>query len=122
SVEYAAGMVADSSVAAMSVTLQSSLIANNTYGTSTPKPNDLSSAHTASHAITFNAAPANNLIFATTAAVPSDTLKSVCPLLGPLRYNGGPTQTHALLSGSPALAKGNDVAGLAFDQRGAEYL
>jgi hypothetical protein len=119
---YAAGMVADSNVAAMSVTLQSSIIANNTYGTSTQTPNDLSLVHTSSHAITFNAAPANNLIFATTAAVPSDTLKSVCPLLGPLRYNGGPTQTHALLSGSPALAAGNNVADFTFDQRGADYL
>ena len=122
STAYAAGMVADSNVAAMSVTLQSSIIANNTYGTSTQTPNDLSLVHTSSHVITFNAAPANNLIFATSAAVPSDTIKSVCPLLGQLRDNGGPTQTHALLSGSPALAAGNNVDDLPFDQRGADYL
>jgi hypothetical protein len=119
---YAAGMAADSNNAAMSVTLQSSLIANNTYGTTTQTPSDLTVVHTSAHAITFNAAPANNLIFATSAAVPSDTLKSVCPLLAPLADNGGFTWTHALLSKSPALAKGNNKDDLAFDQRGPTYL
>ena len=32
----------------------------------------------------------------------SGDLVNVDPLLGPLAYNGGPTQTHALLPGSPA--------------------
>ena len=39
------------------------------------------------------------------------------PLLGPLENNGGPTLTHALLPGSPAIDKGNSF-GLATDQRG----
>ena len=39
------------------------------------------------------------------------------PLLGPLALNGGPTQTHALLPGSPAIDAGNSP--LATDQRGA---
>jgi hypothetical protein len=30
------------------------------------------------------------------------------PLLGPLAYNGGPTRTHALLPGSPAIDAGNN--------------
>jgi hypothetical protein len=43
------------------------------------------------------------------------------PLLGPLQDNGGPTQTHALLSGSPAIDAGNNSlipAGTVTDQRG----
>ncbi len=47
------------------------------------------------------------------------------PLLGPLQNNGGLTQTHALLSGSPALNAGKDLAAvdrlgslLNTDQRG----
>ena len=40
------------------------------------------------------------------------------PLLGPLRDNGGPTPTMALLPGSPALDKGKNF-GLMTDQRGA---
>jgi CSLREA domain-containing protein len=39
------------------------------------------------------------------------------PLLGPLQNNGGPTLTHALLPGSPAIDKGNSF-GLTTDQRG----
>ena len=39
------------------------------------------------------------------------------PLLGPLNYNGGPTRTHALLSGSPAIDKGASGS-LTTDQRG----
>jgi predicted outer membrane repeat protein len=46
------------------------------------------------------------------------------PGLGPLAFNGGPTPTHALVAGSPALARGNPatpgtgVACPASDQRG----
>ncbi|MGH3090651.1 MAG: choice-of-anchor Q domain-containing protein, partial [Rubrobacteraceae bacterium] len=39
------------------------------------------------------------------------------PGLGPLQNNGGPTFTHALLPGSPAIDQG-DSPGLATDQRG----
>lgn len=40
------------------------------------------------------------------------------PLLGPLASNGGPTPTHALLPGSPAIDAGSCVAGVTTDQRG----
>ena len=39
------------------------------------------------------------------------------PLLGQLQDNGGPTFTHALLPGSPAIDQGNSL-GLNRDQRG----
>lgn len=39
------------------------------------------------------------------------------PQLAPLADNGGPTKTHALLTGSPAMDKGNSF-GLTTDQRG----
>jgi hypothetical protein len=39
------------------------------------------------------------------------------PLLGPLQDNGGPTFTHALLPGSPAIDAGNGF-GITTDQRG----
>ena len=50
-----------------------------------------------------------------TAAVPID------PKLGPLQNNGGPTQTHALLPGSPALNAGFNFSGQATDQRGGTF-
>jgi len=40
------------------------------------------------------------------------------PLLGPLQDNGGPTWTHALLPGSPAIDAGSSGDTLAVDQRG----
>lgn len=47
------------------------------------------------------------------------------PRLGPLANNGGTTQTHALLSGSPALDGGSNTlatnAGLTTDQRGGGF-
>ncbi|MFN4260211.1 MAG: choice-of-anchor Q domain-containing protein, partial [Gemmataceae bacterium] len=43
------------------------------------------------------------------------------PLLAPLGYYGGPTQTHALLVGSPALDAGFNYAGTTTDQRGDSF-
>jgi hypothetical protein len=40
------------------------------------------------------------------------------PLLGPLQDNGGPTETRALLPGSPAIDKGGAADDIATDQRG----
>ena len=40
------------------------------------------------------------------------------PMLGPLQDNGGPTFTHALLRGSPAIDKGTNFTGAVTDQRG----
>jgi hypothetical protein len=48
---------------------------------------------------------------------PSDLL-NVDPLLGPLQDNGGPTQTMALLAGSPALNAGDPAQLGVADQRG----
>jgi predicted outer membrane repeat protein len=67
----------------------------------------------------------HNLIGATdgsTGWVPSDlTGTAAAPLdarLGPLADNGGPTQTVALLPGSPALDAGDNTGAPDFDQRG----
>jgi hypothetical protein len=59
----------------------------------------------------------NNLIASANVALPLGTLSSD-PLLGPLADNGGPTMTHALLPGSPAIDTGNNFAGVTTDQRG----
>jgi hypothetical protein len=53
-----------------------------------------------------------------TASTPVD------PLLAPLANNGGPTQTHALLLGSPAINAGNNALipmGVTEDQRGTGF-
>ncbi len=50
---------------------------------------------------------------------PNSNLFGVDPLLAPLGSFGGPTMTHALLPGSPALARGSNPRNLATDQRGS---
>ena len=45
-------------------------------------------------------------------------LPNADPRLGPLQDNGGPTFTHALLFGSPAIDAGDDLVCPATDQRG----
>lgn len=103
------------------VGLYSTLISNNTYlknGTTTS--NDISVAPSA-HTVTFKGV--DNLIRAPAASVPMSSFLSsysgVCPLLGPLRDNGGPTMTHALNSRSPAIGHGGGTP--QYDQRGPGY-
>jgi len=42
-------------------------------------------------------------------------------MLGPLQDNGGPTFTHALLCGSPAIDRGKNFSASATDQRGVGF-
>ena len=44
------------------------------------------------------------------------------PKLGPLQNNGGPTETHALLTGSPAIDAGDNTYAPDTDQRGKERI
>ena len=60
---------------------------------------------------------ANNLIGVSKIIPPLDTITDN-PHLGPLQDNGGPTLSHALMPGSPAIDVGNNVANLQDDQRG----
>jgi predicted outer membrane repeat protein len=46
------------------------------------------------------------------------TANPIDPLLGPLANNGGFTKTQALLSGSPAIDQGDNMAAPTVDQRG----
>ena len=45
-------------------------------------------------------------------------MPSTDPMLGPLANNGGPTPTHALLAGSPAIDAGDSTGCPTSDQRG----
>ena len=94
-----------------SAVLQSTLISNNTYG-SPATSYDLSIAG-------FVTTGANNLVRVSSGSLPADTIVGKCPLLAPLRANGGLTLTHALLGHSPAMEAGNNLQGLEFDQRGS---
>ena len=58
---------------------------------------------------------------ALTTLVGTGNLRGVAPQLGPLANNGGPTRTHALLAGSPAINTGSNPQNLTTDQRGAGF-
>jgi beta-glucanase (GH16 family) len=60
----------------------------------------------------------HNLVQDDTCNPAATDLIGVDSLLGPLADNGGPTQTHALIAGSPAIDAGDDAAAPAVDQRG----
>jgi hypothetical protein len=89
--------------------LESTIVAANTWGDAA-SPSDVGGP--AGTLITG----ADNLVVASTLPLPPGTM-ALDPLLGPLRYNGGTTQTHALLPGSPAIDAGNNVAAARYDQR-----
>jgi len=63
----------------------------------------------------------HDLIGTANVALPADTLTGA-PLLAPLADNGGPTRTHALLPGSPAIDAGSNPLALTADQRGADHV
>ncbi|MCX7417987.1 MAG: hypothetical protein NT013_00410, partial [Planctomycetia bacterium] len=97
-----------------SVTLTNSIMAKNYRGSGTTTDDDISSNVTVTANFSLIGDP-------TEATITGSNNLNGDPLLGPLADNGGPTKTHALLSGSPAINTGNDsLAGAAgdFDQRG----
>jgi hypothetical protein len=77
-----------------STTLQNTIIANN-MGGNCGSPGSLIS-------LGYNLSSDGTCGF----SGPGD-LNNIDPMLGPLQYNGGPTQTMALPSGSPAIDTGN---------------
>jgi hypothetical protein len=91
------------------VTLRNSIIANNAVANLRVAASGGAVASTASQG--FNLSDNGNGFLTQT------TDKTAAPLLGPLADNGGPTQTHALLLGSPALDAGQS-SGVGIDQRG----
>jgi hypothetical protein len=65
----------------------------------------------------------SNSVFTGTGNIIGTLLAPEDPLLGPLDFNnGGPTPLHRLLAGSKALNAGNNVLGLATDQRGGGFV
>ena len=115
------------------VQVSGSIIANNTAAVNGPDIIQLAPANT----ITVNFSLIGDLTGTTLLASPTPVAPNfnfigdsggagvIDPQLGPLSQNGGLTQTHALLTGSPAIDSG-DPALLPnpdmFDQRGAPFL
>ena len=116
SVHTAPGVALKVVAASPQLTFESSIIANNYYGAGVPDDVSMSFAPVqiggGSNAIWHVVDPT------TAADLPSNPIAG-CPLLGPLRDNGGLTQTHALLNGSPGIDAGTNTLSFDFDQRGS---
>ena len=87
------------------LTIENSLIANNDGDNCTNVSSDVSKGHNLSDDGFCSFTKAGDQV-------------KVDAKLGPLQDNGGPTFTHALLEGSPAINAGDAAACLATDQRG----
>jgi hypothetical protein len=116
--DHAGGVYFWGSSAADTLTLESSIIANNTAGPSNT-PADVFIYPGAG-----SLAGTDNLVVASNVSDPLVITLTADPQLGPLRPNGGRTRTHMLLPGSPALGKGNTMdlpPTIATEQRGTGY-
>ena len=108
------GLYLDSKGVAQRLVAVSSIIAGNSASTGPDIANsgtvDLTYCAVGSAAgFTPSAASGNNLPFGSNL------------VLGPLADNGGPTKTHALSAGSPAINAGSNPANLTTDQRGPGF-
>ena len=112
----AAGLHLNASPTSIMLTLQSTIVSNNF---SPSGDLDLTQSANSGAAITLDDTSAANLVRIPGAgALPADTLSGQCPLLRPLRNNGGWTATHALASRSIAIDHGTNPLDDKQDQRG----
>jgi hypothetical protein len=92
--------------------LQSSIFANNVDSSAV---HDLFANY--SRSVTVSSGSSDNLA-RTSNVQPGIIISTADPKLAPLQNHGGPTRTHALLPGSPAINQGNDGGSFTADQRG----
>lgn len=115
---HAPGLSIEEDGYSITADLQSSILSNNTYGAI---DDDFSTFGSVDYTVTVSGD--HNLIYANfnTTPLPSGTIHLQCPLLGSLRDNGGPTQTLALLSRSPAIDGGSNPDPQTYDQRQSPF-
>ena len=119
---FAPGVTFTNSARTIAVVMDSTIVSNNTYVSNGASiENDFSKVASATTDVTISGH--HNLVVASTVTFPPGVVPiTACPLLGPLRNNGGITLTHALSSHSPAIDTGSNPVVETFDQRGPQYL
>jgi hypothetical protein len=119
---YGGGLYVEN-VSSLPPVLHNTLIAGNFRGSSGTTPDDVVGS--------LNSGGDDNLIGDGTGMIGlsngvngnlvGSAANPIDPLLGSLADNGGPTLTHALLSGSPAIDAGNNAYATDWDQRGPGF-
>jgi hypothetical protein len=106
------GVVAGTTVNALNSLFgdNAATVAPDFSGNFTSASHNLLSDGTGSNLMPANPDPNGNIV--------GSSSSPIDPLLGPLQNNGGPTQTQALLAGSPAIDAGTSVGAPKKDQRG----
>jgi hypothetical protein len=106
---------------ASDVQLKNTIVAGNTAGSGNV-PADITGLFDSPQASSFNLIGAGSNVTGITNGVNGNQMGTpASPIdarLGSLANNGGPTQTHLLLTGSPALDAGDNTGAPATDQRG----
>jgi hypothetical protein len=104
--------------AGSSINLVDTIVAQNTARTGSDANNPAGTfTDGGGNLIGISGAGSGNTGFTAATTQTGTTATPLDPILGPLQNNGGPTQTLALLAGSPAIDKGITTA-LTTDQRG----
>ena len=111
--------VSGSNALAPSLTLVSTILADSASTTADIATNTTTIASfvlDADHSLIQSICPSCNITVSGSA-----NRLAVDPLLNALSQNGGPTRTHSLQAGSPAIDAGSNPLGLATDQRGTGF-
>ena len=119
------GVFLSASFPAPESTIENSIIADNADNGTAPdlQPNSIGTL-TANFSLIENIIGLNAVEEIAFNEPANGNLTGMDPLLGPLADNGGPTFTHALLAGSPAIDAGDPAIAFVadeFDQRGAGF-
>jgi fibronectin-binding autotransporter adhesin len=96
------------------VTISDTIIAGNSAGTGP----DVSGAVSSDHGFNLIGDGDGASGFTAAGDQVGTATSPIDPLLAPLGNYGGPTQTMALLPGSPAIGQGTTISGISADQRG----
>jgi predicted outer membrane repeat protein len=100
------------------VDLESSIVARNSAAAGHPDLYSNTTPYSAAHSLIGTTDGAASFTDNGGNLIGPDKDHTLDPLLAPLDFYGGPTQTHALKKGSPAINQGFNFAGSPFDQRG----
>jgi hypothetical protein len=111
------GIHVSSEIPGTILNLTNTIVAGNTKGIS--GPDIFGAVATADHNLVGNATDSSGVVNGVNGNIVGGNGHPVSnALLGPLQNNGGPTQTMALLAGSPAIGHANNFKAPATDQRG----